>query len=259
MFFPVKNYIAYRMRMKFTLIGILLFLQFNSEVFGQASFTVSGTVYDTSKIHVIPFVQVFSTSGSQTVTDSLGAYRILVKPGDSLYFFLDGKNSIKYPVKDIYDNNAFDIAIHANLQTRYKILQEVTVFSDTYRMDSVENREKYARVFGSSKPGIKIGTGSMGVPGLDIGSIIEVFQFRKNKQTSSFRQRLIQQEQDGYVDYRFNAKLITRITGLTGKDLENYMRIYRPPYEFIEQSSLVEYYQYIIDSSKEYKMRAGIK
>lgn len=247
------------MRTKSTLILLTAFLFRTSLVFGQADIRVSGTVYDTSKVHVIPFVHVLTTSGNQAETDSLGAYQISVKPGDSLYFFFNGKNSIKYPVKDIYDTQSFDIAIHANPKTKYKILQEVTVFSDSYRMDSVENREKYARVFGSSKPGIRLETGSMGVPGIDIGSIIEVFQFRKNKRTASFRDRLLQQEQAGYVDYRFNAKLITRITGLTGKDLENYMQIYRPPYEFIEASSLVEYYQYIIDSSKEYKRNLGIK
>lgn len=247
------------MKWKFTFILFIVFSQLHLTVLGQDTFTVSGTVFDTSKTHVIPFVQVFTTSGSQTVTDSLGTYKITAHHQDSIYFFFDGKNSIKYPVADIYDNSSFDIAIHANPKTKYKVLQEVTVFSDTYRMDSVENREKYARIFGTSKPGIKLNSSPMGVTGFDVESIIELFQFRKNKQTASFRQRLIQQEQDGYVDYRFNAKLITRMTGLIGKDLEEYMRIYRPPYAFIEESSLVEFYQYIIDSSKEYKRMAGIK
>lgn len=228
-------------------------------VSGQATISISGTVYDTSKIYVIPFVKVFSTSGAKTETDSLGVYHIHVSKRDSVYFFYNEKSSVKYPVADIVDQGAFDIAIHAKVETKYKRLPDVTVFTDTYRQDSVENRERYAKIFGSSKPGISVGTGPMGVPGIDIGSIVEIFQFRKNKQRQSFQQRLIMQEQDGYVDYRFNPKLITRITGLTGRDLDDYMDMYRPSYEFITQNSLVEFYQYIINSSQVFKNRRGIK
>jgi len=247
------------MRLKFTIVTFIGFLCIVSPALSQSSFKISGTVYDTSKVYAIPEVKVFSTSGTEAETDSLGRYQIMVSPGDSIYFFYNGKNSIKYPVQNIGDYDAFDIQMYVVAKTKYKTLQPVVVFSDTYRMDSLENRERYAKIFGSSKPTITTSTGPMGVPGIDIGSIIELFQFRKNKQRQAFQQRLIQQEQDGYIDYRFNSKLVTRITGLTGKNLTDYMVVYRPSYEFVKESNLVEFYEYIIYTSQEFRLRFGIK
>lgn len=220
---------------------------------------VSGTVYDTSKVYVIPFVKVFSTSGAETETDSVGAYRLTATSNDSIYFFYNGKNSIKYPVREMYDPSSFDIEMYVNAKSKYKVLQGVTVFSDNYKLDSLENREQYAKVFGSSGPGLSTGIGANGVPGIDIGSIIGLFQFKKNKRYHALRERLLQQEQDGYINYRFNPKLVSRITGLTGKDLTDYMVVYRPSYEFVATSDLVEFYQYIIDSAKEFRVRFRIK
>lgn len=221
----------------------------------QQRVQISGRVFDASKKYTIPEVKVLSTSGSETQTDSLGMYRIATTDADSIYFFYNGKNSVKYPVRDIYDPADFDIEMHATARSKYKVLSEVTVFSDTYRMDSMENRNRYAQIFGSSRPSISTTMGSNGVPGLELGSLIEMFQFRKNKRRLAFQERLIEQERDAYIDYRFNARLVGRITGLEGKDLSDYLIIYRPPYEFVSESSLVDFYQYIIDSGKEFRRR----
>lgn len=230
----------------------------HSGVHGQ-TLRVSGTVYDTSKVYVIPFVKVFSTSGSETETDSIGVYHLTAGIEDSIYFFYNGKNSIKYPVREIYDPSAFDIEMYVNAKSKYKVLQGVTVFSDNYKLDSIENREQYAKIFGGSPSGISTGIGPNGVPGIDIGSIVGLFQFKKNKRYRALQQRLIGQEQEGYIDYRFNAKLVSRITGLTGKDLKDFMVVYRPSYYFVATSDLVEFYQYIIDSAKEFRVRFRIK
>jgi hypothetical protein len=240
-------------------LPILIIFIFASLSSGGQTKLVSGTVYDTSRLYVIPFVKVYSTSGAETETDSLGVYHLPVQRNDSIYFFYNGKHSIKYPVRDIYDPASFDIKVYVNAKSKYKVLQEVTVFSDNYKMDSIENRAQYAKVFGESKPGLSTGIGPNGVPGIDIESIAGLFQFKKNKQHRMLRERLMQQEQDGYINYRFNPKIVSKITGLTGKNLDDYMVVYRPSYEFVSQSSLVEFYQYIIDSGKEFKIRFGIK
>lgn len=247
------------MKRIFTLLSCITFPFTAMHLAAQNRIVVSGTVFDTSKVYAIPDVKVFSTSGASGVTDSLGSYTIRVNPEDSIYFYYNDKNSVKYPVKNIYDLKSFDIAIHAKARSRYKVLPDVTVFSDTYRRDSVENRERYAKIFGSTRPALGTSMGDNGVPGLDIGSLVGIFQFRKNKQRQAFHDRLMEQERDGYVDYRFNAKLINRMTGLSGKNLDDYMVVYRPSYEFVAYSTLVEFYQYIIDSAAEFKKRFRIE
>lgn len=244
---------------KFILLFFIMMVTMGNSIFSQSMVRVSGTVYDSSKVYVIPFVQVFTTSGGHTETDSLGIYHITAKPTDSIYFFYQGKSSIKYPVKKIYDNDAFDIAMRVKAQTKYKVLQGVTVFSNDYRFDSLENRQKYDKIFNRG-PLIETGIDpSTGAAGIDIGSIIGLFQFQKNRRRKAFEQRLKQQEEDAYVDYRFNSRLLTRITGLEGEDLEAYKKIYRPSYWFAANSSQVVFYKYILNTSYVFKEKRGIK
>ncbi len=246
------------MRWKITLNFIILLLPVLTAM-GQSNLRISGTVFDSSKMYVIPDVQVFTTSGRHAETDSLGIYHINASPQDSIYFFFQGKNSIKYPVAKIYDYESFDISLRVKAKTKYKILQGVTVFSDTYREDSLENRLRYDKVFNRG-PAIETNIDpTTGAVGADLGSIISLFQFRKNKRMKAFEHRLEQQEQDAYVDYRFNSRLLSRITGLKGKDLDDYKKIYRPTYWFAANSSEVQFYQYILNTSYAFKKQRGIE
>ena len=64
----------------------------------------------------------------------------------------------------------------------------------------------------------------------------------------SLQRRLVEEEQDKYVDYRFNKTLVRRITGLQKPALDIFMRQYRPSYEFIRNcENDYEFYKYIKD------------
>lgn len=220
---------------------------------------ISGTVYDSSKLYTIPEVYVYSTSGSRAITDSTGEYHINVKAQDSISFFYGGKSTIKFPVKSMLDYTAFDISLRIKVKQKYKLLSPVTVFSDSYRRDSIENRDEYAKIFGSEKPGIHSDYEPGGPAGLDLDALIGMFQRRKNQENLAFKNRLIQQEQDNYVDYRFSSKTISRITGLKGDDLNKYKKFYRPTYFFVVNSTLAEFYEYILNTSYSFKKQEGIK
>ena len=59
---------------------------------------------------------------------------------------------------------------------------------------------------------------------MDLDALIGMFQFRKNKEQLAFKNRLLEEEKDRYVDYRFSSKTITRITGLTGDSLDSLQK-----------------------------------
>ena len=221
----------------------------------SAQVTVSGNVYDVSKLYAVPGVQVSSTSGSSDVTDSTGSYQINVSTNDSIIFTYNGKSTMKFPVKDIKNYNSFDISLHAQVNQKYKLLDPVTVFTDSYKFDSLENREEYAKIFGDEKPGIHSTYDPGGAAGLDLDALIGMFQFRKNKEQLAFKKRLLQEEEDRYVDYKFSSKTITRITGLTGDSLETYKKMYRPDYYFVVSSTLTQFYQYILNTSYAFKRK----
>lgn len=221
----------------------------------SAQVTVSGNVYDISKLYAVPGVQVSSTSGSSDVTDSTGSYQINVSKTDSIIFTYNGKSTIKFPVKDIKNYSSFDISLHAQVKQKYKLLNPVTVYTNTYKFDSIENRNEYAKIFGDEKPGIHSTYDPGGAAGLDLDALIGMFQFRKNKEQLAFKNRLLQEEEDRYVDYRFSSRAITRITGLTGDSLEVYKKMYRPDYYFVAHSTLTQFYQYILNTSYAFKRK----
>ncbi|MEO7316362.1 MAG: hypothetical protein ABIW47_14325 [Ginsengibacter sp.] len=224
-----------------------------------AQMIVAGTVFDSSKLYVVPNVQVFSTSGNMGFTDSLGNYKIAAFENDSVSFYYNGRFTVKFPIAKMKDYQAFDISLRVRVDDKYKLLRGVTVFSNSYKKDSLENREAYAKVFGSTKPGLRSTYDPGGPAGLDIGELVGVFQFRKNKQRMAFQDRLLTEEEDRYVDFRFSAKNIERITSLKSPELEEYQKLYRPSYYFVSNSTLTQFYEYILNTSYVFKRENNIK
>ena len=71
--------------------------------------------------------------------------------------------------------------------------------------------------------------------------------------------RLLEEEQENYIKYRFNKMAVKRITRLEGAELENFMALYRPSFEFTQRASTVEFYQYILKSSYQFKKEQLIR
>lgn len=153
-----------------------------------------------------------------------------------------GKPTPKYPVLKIADVTRFDIA----LQLKSDVMQEVRIKNRSYRMDSLQNRKDYAKVFNFHRPTVGSMTtiGPNGA-GIDLDELIRVFQFRKNKATEKFRQRLEEQERQKFIDHRFNKALVRRLTGLQGDDLDVFMLKYRPSYAFVLTTSEYDFQVYI--------------
>jgi hypothetical protein len=56
------------------------------------------------------------------------------------------------------------------------------------------------------------------------------------------------QEEEKYIDYRFNKVTVKRITGLTGEYLDSFLVWYRPEYEFVINSDELIFNQYILNA-----------
>lgn len=209
---------------------------------------------DSSKINLIPGVKVLSTSGLFTFTDSLGKYLLEVKETDSVTFIYRDKPTQKFAVKTILERSRFDISLQINYKAKYTTLKNVVVYAKSYREDSLENRATYADVFNFEKPGIETGISPGGVAGVDINELINIFRFKRNKRLKAFQNRLETQEQEKYVNYRFNKIFVKRITNLSDELLDNFLIIYRPSYEFITSIDEVGFNQYVLNASYDYKI-----
>jgi hypothetical protein len=220
----------------------------------NAQFILSGTVLDSSKINYVTNVKVVSTGGLFTFTDSMGRYKIMVTEKDSLIFFFRNKPTQKFVVKNINDISHFDVSLHVNIKTKYNTLKEVIVYSKSYRQDSLENRATYADVFNYQRPGLKTNIGPSGVVGADVNELINIFRFKRNKRLKAFRTRLEIEEQDKYVNFRFSKKVVKKITQLKDNNLERYMMLYKPDYDFASNADELTFNQYLLNCLYDFKI-----
>ena len=216
--------------------------------------TISGTVYDITAKNPLEAVTVRSTSGRGTITDSLGRYSFTVRSKDSIWFSLLNRNTMKYAVDTITNLSSFDISIHLKAFE----LPEVTVRNRDYRLDSIQNRRDYQKYFDFKKPGLKLSEPNGYNPGgatvgLDLDELINMFRFRRNRNLMFLQNRLVQQEQDRYINNRFNKGIVRKVTKLQSPDIDTFMKKYRPDYDLLQTFNDLELGYYIELNFKDFK------
>ncbi len=81
---------------------------------------------------------------------------------------------------------------------------------------------------------------------------------KKNQQIWAFQQEFDFYQQQKYIDYTFNAPLVTSLTGLTGDSLQTYMQMFRPTYQQLRTLGEYNFYSYIKHTVTLYRRR-GIR
>jgi hypothetical protein len=236
---------------KFLLLLVFSFVAFlaGSRAYGQ-EVTIHGTVYNMYRTKPLDGVSVMVTSGRGTATDSNGNYALVVDLKDSISFSYLGKATMKYPIREINYYSGFDISLHVDPVE----LKEIRVMPHNYRDDSLQNRKDYEKIFDYRKPGFKITDGSGGLgAGVDLNSLIEMFERNKINRTKAFQRRLVDEEQDKYVDHRFARSVVLKITHLEGDELDSFMVKYRPSYAFCKKATDYDLYDYVKLAFSEYQ------
>ncbi len=236
--------------------AVLYFFLLVLSVKVSAQIQLSGTVYDSTKRNLVEGVQVICTCGTMSFTDSVGNYTIFVGEKDSVFFFFRNKPTQMFPVAAIKTTDQFDISINLFVPGRYKQLKEIVVYGKTRRQDSIDNRVQYDKIFNYDKGGVRISNtapeSGFGA-GIDLNALVDVFRFRRNRSMLRFQQRLIKEEQDRYIDYRFNKTIVQRLTTVKeGPALDKFMIEYRPEYELLTQILDIELYLYIQAAAKDF-------
>ena len=227
------------------------FLLLQGKAFAQIKIT--GTVYAINRSQTLSSVSVLSSSGAGTTTDSNGMYTIVVRETDSIWFSYLNKPTPKFAVSGIPRFNNFDVSLNVPVTE----LKEVKVVPRDYKADSVQNRLTYAKAFEFQKPGFKLSSppsSGFGV-GFDLDEIINMFNFKKNRRMLAFQRRLVQEEQDKSIDHRFTKLLVKKITHLTGAEQDDFMKRYRPSFEFTMSVTDYEFAEYIKLAWQEYERK----
>ena len=93
--------------------------------------------------------------------------------------------------------------------------------------------------------------------GFDLDEIINMFRVKRNRSMASFQRRLLMEEQDKYVEFRFNKALVRRLTLLDGAELDSFMRVFKPSYTFTKLAGDYEFRLYIKQAL--YRFKRGMQ
>jgi hypothetical protein len=212
--------------------------------------TIRGTVFNMYRTHPLEAVSVVSITGRGTTTDANGNYAIRVNENDSLSFSYLGRATQMFPVRDMNPTTGFDIALHVGATE----LNEVRVAPRDYHMDSLQNRIDYEKSFNYKKPGLALTSPSSGLGvGLDLDALIGMLKFRQIRRSVAFRERLIDDEEERFIDHRFNRGLVKRLSKLDGDQLDSFMTAYRPSYQFSKTATDYDFFDYIKLASDEFR------
>jgi hypothetical protein len=87
-----------------------------------------------------------------------------------------------------------------------------------------------------------------------VGVTLNIFRNTSSaaKQRIKLEKRLDKEEEDYFVDSRYNKDYVTKITKLKGDSLVEFMRKYRPSYDYCRKAANVDILVYINDSYKQY-------
>lgn len=209
---------------------------------------VNGKIYESGTNLSLEGASVVNKN-TQTgeLTDRFGYFSIEGKVGDSIQIRLLG-----YLPKSIAISEDQKLVVQNIYLTIRKFqLKQVEISArPDFKRDSLLNREENASIFNYKKPnGVQAVLGAVFHP---LSAVDNLINSAKRKRLRNFQDKLETQEQDRYIDSKFSRQLVSGLTSLQGQELENFMKLYRPSFEYIQSASDYDLYSKIKEDYKDY-------
>jgi hypothetical protein len=226
-----------------------LLLLFLVSLRGSAQQFLTGKIYKKNSDETLLSVSIHNITESRyDLSEEDGSYRIQAAPGDHIAF-----SSVGYRADTLtVTASLLTAACPIYLDIRPQELQAVRVGEfNNYQLDSMDRRKEYAWVYEHDNTP-HIAKDRQGADG--VGVTMNIFRKTSSadKQRIHLEKRLQKEEEDDYVDYRYNTDYVTKITHLKGDSLKQFMQRYRPSYDYCRKAANVDILVYINDSYKLY-------
>jgi hypothetical protein len=206
-----------------------------------AQTNIKGEVRDMANNSLMENVNIKNIYTQQGLTvQSDGQFTIPVKKGELIEFTKVGYQTVRVRILSEKEPEFYKIIMNkAPIE-----LREVDIRGKPldYKKDSIRYRKTYDIVMRKEHK-----------DDVDMRSMPLAMLSKKNRQEWAFQEMYAQWEQEKYIDFVFNDKLVSRITYLQDEDLKTFMRLYRPQYEFLRNVSEYEYLDYIKSCYYHYK------
>jgi hypothetical protein len=208
----------------------------------NAQVVITGRVQDAATgAPLYPATVLDTTSGIAVYADSAGHYHIEVQQGEVIRFSYLGFYSETFRIPPGLTRIIHDV----QLISRKQKLQPVEVRAMTsYQQDSLERAQAFgdyinqpdARLLDRQPPE----TGGFGLT-------LHPFSYfsKSERRKRQFQKDFPQLEREAFIDSRYTPDLVTRLTGLHGDSLRQFLYRFRPEYSFTRHASDLEFWSWI--------------
>jgi hypothetical protein len=206
---------------------VVLILLASSPAMAQS--LLKGTVYESGSNTRMPNVFIRNNNNKQiTITDNSGNFSIKAETGNLIIFDSPGFISDTLYLIDLTPKKIVMV-------TKTIALREVNISSTRQAFDP---HKEYPEIYTKSKVYIMSPTSWFSKEGRDARKLKRYF---------------VTEEQQRHVDAVFTRAYVGSIVPLKGRDLEDFMTLYRPSYAFIRGNNSESLAVYINDSYKKYQ------
>lgn len=196
---------------------IIAFTAIKPVVAQQSS--VQGLIMERSGASRIAGVYILNKkTGISTFSNELGLFRIAASVGDTLSISKSGYSDLILPLLELSDKVLM-------LQPVIS-LSEVKVLGQSKKqeLDDVRNQYRKKGSYYAGKPPL------LAYFFRPLTALYELIG-KTPAQARRFNAYYTKELQESEIDRRFSAYAITKVTGLEGNDLKNFMILYRPDYQ----------------------------
>lgn len=215
----------------------------------HAQVVITGKVVDTlSGFPLYPATVLDKTTGRSEYADSEGNYRIAARGGDELHFSYVGFYTQVYRVPQ----NLTRIIHNVLLLPRTQQLSEVRVNALTpYARDSLDRASTFGDYLNEPKNRLMDrNSNEEGGFGVSFHPVTYFSKAERNKRR--FQRMFPEFEHDAFIDSRYTPELVTRLTGLSGDSLTQFLHLFRPDYDFTRAASDLEFWSWIKNQYKDW-------
>jgi len=206
----------------------------------KAQVVIHGEVRQMSDQQFMENVNVRNIHSGKGSTITKGDFSIEVKKGELIEFTKVGYQTVRIRITSEIEPLFYKVV----MDKVPILLREVDIKGKPldFKRDSIRYHETYKIVLRKQK-----------MDEVDMRSMPLAMLSKKTRQEWAFQEMYAEWEEEKFVDFVFNEKLVSRITYLNGDLLKEFMNAYRPSYAFLRNVSDYEYLDYIKSSYFRFK------
>ncbi|WP_276132250.1 carboxypeptidase-like regulatory domain-containing protein [Polluticoccus soli] len=228
------------MRPYISLIGSLLLWLMHSFAYGQA---IQGQIVDAGDNKPLDDVAILNLhTNAGVASDDQGKFTLAATRGHLIEFRKTGYKIIRIRLPQGTLPAFFKVVMEkASIQLA---AVEIAGVARDYKSDSIRYYQLYKEALEFPE-----------LTGMQAISHPFSALSKKNQQIWAFQKHYAWYQQQKYIDFTFNEKLVTNITGMRGDSVQAYLQLFRPTYEQLRSMNEYAYYTFIKRTVAAYRER----